>query len=63
MKVGIEEVARRMNHTLSAEEWAWVKETGERIDSNDPGVVDREEFYKFSNAAARHFHLCKLARE
>ena len=63
MKVGIEEFARSLNHTLSADEWAWVKKTGERIDSKTPGVVDRKEFYKFSNAAAHHFHLCELARE
>jgi hypothetical protein len=52
-----------MNHTLTADEWAWIKETGERIDSKNPGHVDEEEFYRFINASVRHFGLCHLAEE
>jgi len=63
MKAGILQVAANFNHTLSADEVAWLKETGARIDTKDPGNVDPEEFYRFVNAAAHHWKLCPLARE
>jgi hypothetical protein len=48
---------------LTADEWAWIKKTGNRIDSETPGKVDQKEFYRFANALFRHFDLCHLAEE
>ena len=59
IKAGIENFAKSQNHTLTQDEWTWIKETGTKIDSKTPGKVDQEEFYEFSNAVAEHFNLCK----
>ena len=40
IKVGIDQFAKSQNHTLTDEEWAWIKTTGEKIDSKTPGKVD-----------------------
>ena len=40
IKVGIDELAKSQDHTLTDEEWKWIKTTGEKIDSKTPGKVD-----------------------
>ena len=37
VKVGVETLAHDLNHTITAEEWKWIGETGEKIDSKNPG--------------------------
>jgi len=63
IKVGVEELAKSLNHTLSADEWKWIEETGEKIDSKNPGHVNRREFREFANAVFEHFDLCDLAKK
>jgi Ca2+-binding EF-hand superfamily protein len=63
LKVGVEELAKSLHHVITADEWEWIKETGEKIDSKTPGKVDEKEFHEFANAVFRHFDLCHLARE
>lgn len=63
IKKGLEELAASQNHTITADEWKWIEETGKKIDSKTPGKVDEEEFFRFANAVFRHFGLCHLARE
>jgi len=63
IKVGIENFAKSANHTMTQEEWSWIKETGSKIDSKTPGKVDEEEFFEFTNAVSEHFDLCHLNEE
>ena len=63
IQVGLEELAKALNYTIKDADWAWVKKTGDKIDSKTPGKVDEKEFYRFSNAVFRHFDLCHLAKE
>jgi len=63
IKAGLEELAKSQDHVITADEWAWIQATGEKIDSKTPGKVDEKEFFRFSNAVFRHFDLCYLARE
>jgi Ca2+-binding EF-hand superfamily protein len=63
IEAGLKELAAALHHTLTADEWAWIKATGTKIDKKNPGKVDKKEFYRFANAVFRHFDLCELARE
>ena len=63
IQVGVEELAKAMDHTITADEWTWIKTTGEKIDSKTPGKVDEKEFHTFANALFRHFDLCGIARD
>ena len=63
IKIGVEELAKALDHKITDAEWKWIEETGEKIDSKTPGKVDRKEFHQFANALFRHFDLCSLARE
>ena len=63
IKVGIEELAKSQDRTITDKEWKWLEETGEKIDSKTPGSVDEEEFLIFANAVFKHFDLCHLLRE
>jgi hypothetical protein len=63
IKVGVEELAKSLDHVVTADEWAWIEKTGEAIDSKTPGKVDQKEFYTFANALFKHFELCDIARE
>lgn len=63
IKVGIENFAKSAKHTMTQEEWGWIKETGSKIDSKTPGKVDEEEFFEFTNAVSEHFNLCHLGEE
>ena len=63
IKAGIEAFAKSQNHTLTQDEWTWIKETGTKIDSKTPGKVDNGEFYEFTNAIAEHFGFCTKASE
>jgi len=63
IKVGVEDLAKSLNHTLTEEEIKWIEETGSKIDSKTPGKVDHKEFFEFANALFKHFGLCDLARE
>ena len=45
IKVGLEELAKDMNHTISKKEWEWIEATGKKIDSKTPGKVDEHEFW------------------
>jgi Ca2+-binding EF-hand superfamily protein len=63
IKVGLEELAKSLDHTVTKEEWEWIEKTGEKIDSKTPGKVDEKEFHQFANAVFKHFGLCHLARE
>ena len=63
IKAGLEALAKSQDHTITGEEWDWIKKTGERIDSKTPGKVNEKEFFRFANAVFRHFDLCHLARE
>ena len=60
IQVGLEELAKSLDHTITAEEWAWIEKTGEKIDSKTPGKVNRKEFHLFANAVFEHFGLCSL---
>jgi len=63
IKAGLEELAKSQNHTITKDEWEWIKETGEKIDSKTPGKVDEHEFFLFANAVFEHFGLCHLVDE
>jgi hypothetical protein len=63
IKVGLEELAKSQDHTITDKEWKWIEETGTKIDSKTPGKVDEDEFWLFANAVADKFDLCHLARE
>jgi len=63
IKVGIEELAKALDHKVTKDEWKWIMETGEKIDSKTPGKVDKKEFHKFANALFKHFDLCHLVKE
>jgi len=63
IKVGIDDLAKSQNHTLTDTEWEWIKETGAKIDTKTPGKVDEHEFWEFANAVFKHFKICHLARE
>jgi hypothetical protein len=63
IKVGVEELAKDQGHVITADEWKWIEETGEKIDSKTPGKVDEEEFWLFANALFEHLDLCNFARE
>ena len=62
IKVGVEELAKALDHKITDAEWQWIEATGEKIDAKTPGKVDEKEFFRFSNAVFRHFDLCHLAR-
>jgi len=63
IKVGIEELAKSQDRTITDKEWKWLEETGEKIDSKTPGKVDLKEFHTFANAVFKHFELCHLVKE
>ena len=58
IKVGIEDLAKMGNYTPTAADWDWIKTTGDAIDTKNPGSVDEEEFYTFSNDVFNHFGIC-----
>ena len=63
IQVGLEELAKALNYTIKDADWAWVKKTGDKIDSKTPGKVDHDEFHKFANAVFKHWDICDVARE
>ena len=40
IKIGLGELAKALDHTVTADEWKWIEATGEKIDSKNPGKVD-----------------------
>ena len=63
IKIGVEELAKALDHKITDAEWKWIEATGEKIDDKTPGKVDHKEFHEFANALFRHFDLCAIARE
>merc|ERR1711990_674979 len=58
VKDGLEQLAKSYNYTITADDWKWLEATGERIDKKNEGTISKHEFWRFSNAVARHFHIC-----
>ena len=63
IQVGLEELAKSLDHKITKEEWEWIEKTGEKIDAKTPGKVNRKEFHVFANAVFEHFDLCSLVEE
>ena len=63
IEAGLKELAKSQGYTPTEADWKWVEETGAKIDSKDPGVVDMKEFHAFANAVFEHFHLCHLIHD
>ena len=57
---GLKHLEGAMKRPFTPTEWEWIKNTGAQIDSKDPGVVDKTEFWEFVNALFEHFNLCYL---
>merc|ERR1712195_218103 len=58
IKVGLDELAASQDYTPTAADWDWVKAEGAKIDTKNPGSVNKKEFHKFSNAVFKHFGMC-----
>ena len=58
----MEWLAKQMNHTITAEEAAWVTKTA-YADAGSDKQLNPVEFNKFGNTFVNHFGLCAEAAE